>query len=90
MEKIDDTPYDDVFRTMVTDLPRITLKLINEMFASSLSVKYSGDEKVEQLSNSLNSRMLCKRRGSPIQGYVLQGQTCGNTTWSARALLTAL
>lgn len=47
----DNTPYDDVFRTMVNDLPRLTLKLINEMFAYELSEKYTGDEKVEMLEN---------------------------------------
>lgn len=45
------TPYDDVFRTMVNDLPRITLKLINEMFKSTLPVKYTGNEEVVQLAN---------------------------------------
>lgn len=48
---VDNTPYDDVFRTLVNDLPRVTLKLINEMFSLSLSEKYSGNEKVEQLLN---------------------------------------
>ena len=51
MNTISNTPYDDVFRTMVTDLPRITLKLINEMFRDMLPEKYSGNEKVEQLAN---------------------------------------
>ena len=52
MSNVDNnTPYDDVFRTLVNDLPRATLKLINEMFDGILPVKYSGNEKVEQLVN---------------------------------------
>ena len=53
MGKNDNTPYDDVFKTMVTDLPRITLKLINEMFRDTMSEKYTGNEPVEQLSNEV-------------------------------------
>lgn len=53
MNTITPTPYDDVFRTMVNDLPRITLKLINEMFSASLPKKYTGDERVEPLANEM-------------------------------------
>ena len=57
MGKNDNTPYDDVFKTMVTDLPRITLKLINEMFRDTMSEKYTGNEPVEQLLVSMKEEI---------------------------------
>ena len=47
------TPYDDVFRTMTVDCPKLVLPLINEMFAKTgcLTEQYRGDEVVVSLGN---------------------------------------
>ena len=41
------TPYDDVFRTMVTDCPFLLIPLINEVFGEN----YTGDEEITLLQN---------------------------------------
>ena len=41
------TPYDDVFRTMVTDCPFLLIPLINEVFGEN----YTGNEKITLLQN---------------------------------------
>lgn len=43
----DNTIFDDVFRTMVEKLPKLTIPLINEVFGTS----YREDEKIIQLRN---------------------------------------
>ena len=41
------TPYDDVYRTLKTDCPKLTIPLINEMFAE----QYEDTEEITQLKN---------------------------------------
>ena len=43
------TPFDDVFKTLVNDTPRLLLFFVNEMFKGVLDEVYDGTEKVEHL-----------------------------------------
>ena len=45
--KLIGTPYDDVFRTLVTDCPKLLVRLVNEMFGKD----YDDDEKVTLYAN---------------------------------------
>ena len=45
------TAYDDAFRMLIEDHPRLTLNLINFMFKDALDKPFDGTEKVEKLQN---------------------------------------
>lgn len=46
-DKIDNTPYDDVFKTLRTDSPSLLIPVVNELFHEN----YSGEEKIIILPN---------------------------------------
>ncbi len=49
MSKPRGTPFDDVFKTLVRDVPKILLFFLNEMFKGDIDEVYDGSEKVTPL-----------------------------------------
>ena len=51
------TPYDDVFKTLLNDLPNCLIPLVNEMF----DLNYTGNEYVDHSNNELHSIVIANK-----------------------------
>lgn len=56
------TPYDDVFRTLLNDCPKLIIPVINEIFKEH----YSGAEDIQFLRNCVRINILMNTRNAQL------------------------
>ena len=78
--KLSNTPYDDVFRTLLNDCSSLIIPVINEIFWEN----YSGKEKIIFSPNEhfLNRKM--KGLQTPVSKY--WGRKQRNISWNVKAV----
>ena len=64
---MDNTPYDDVFRTLLTDCTELMIPVVNEIFHT----KYTGKETVCLLQNEHFIKMLVLQHELKIKRYTV-------------------
>lgn len=82
--KLTNTPYDDVFRTLLNDCSSLIIPVINEIFGEH----YSGKEKI---IFSPNEHFLNRQGGNEEEritdtSFRIEGEKSKNIIWSARAV----
>jgi hypothetical protein len=80
--KITNTPYDDVFRTLLNDCSSLIIPMINEIFGEH----YSGQEKIVF---SPNEHFLNRQDGNEEEritdtSFQIQGEKTKNIIWNVR------
>lgn len=86
--KLVNTPYDDVFRTLLNDCSRLIIPVINEVFGEN----YTGNE---QIIFSPNEHFLNKQDGNEDgritdTNFNIVGAEVRSTTGNVRAVQTAV
>ena len=67
---MDNTPYDDVFRTLLTDCTELMIPVVNEIFHTH----YTGKETICLLQNEHFIKMAVSRNGLQIPALKLSAK----------------
>lgn len=85
--KLTNTPYDDVFRTLLNDCSGLIIPVINEVFGED----YTGKEQIRSFPDGhfLNRQGGNEEERITDSSFEIRGRELKNIIWSVRAVQTA-